>query len=98
MATDPRGPETFELTPQGLSHVGLVAERVASDDLRRVGVVDALALEGDRAFGDLPAVDVEEAGARRQVVLPAPFAPSSATIAPGGTVSDTPRSPTTTSL
>ncbi len=55
MATHPRGPEAFELTPQRLSHIGSVAESV--DDrpdlwpLVRMGASDeGRGLEAERYF------------------------------------------------
>jgi hypothetical protein len=63
VATDPRGPETFEFTPQGLSHMGSVAECVnhrpdlaplvrmgASDDSRGLEAERYFARGADRVF------------------------------------------------
>jgi hypothetical protein len=51
-----------------------------------VSLVDALALEFDRALGHVAALGLEQVGHDFSVVvLPAPLAPSSATMPPFGT-------------
>ena len=59
--------------------------------LMRHAPVDALAPQRDRAVGDRDVLGRQKAEmARNVVVLPAPLVPTSATISPSGTSSDTP--------
>ena len=75
--------------PPALHHLG----DAGAHDVGRLRAVEALAVVGDRALGDRAVVDAEQTGhGPHRGLLPAPLAPSSATIWPSGTSIDSPRS------